>query len=68
MPPLEAPLGFSIHRAAQWAAGQALASGLESVEMVFNDLVLTVYWTSHPNDIATIYFLKHELRRRGVEL
>ncbi len=63
----EADKGDSIYVAAQKAvelARTSRATGGE-VELVFNDLRISVHPGSHPRDIVTIYDLKHQIRQLG---
>lgn len=59
---IDIPKGYSIHGAAQRAVNEAQHKR-EDVSFEFNGLTIHVSRYSHPADIATIYDLKHELRR-----
>jgi len=59
---IQANKGMNIYQAAQHAVEIAAKNGTE-VELVFNDLTMHVSPFSHADDIATIYSLKHQLRR-----
>jgi len=54
--------GESIYLVAQKAVNIAYANH-EEVEFAFNGIYLKVHYRSFADDIATIYNLKHELRR-----
>lgn len=55
--------GQSIYSAIHGAKIQCLISGFKYVDTVFNGIRLRVSVDSYEEDIATIYNLKHQLRR-----
>ncbi|ANA49308.1 hypothetical protein PMW_183 [Pseudomonas phage phiPMW] len=60
---LDIPKGMNIHSAATYARDYAAKQRANYVTIVFNDINLTVYATSNPDDIALIYYLESEVRR-----
>lgn len=60
---LDIPKGMNIHSAATYARDYALKHRSNYVSIFFNEIPITVYATSNPDDIALIYYLESEVRR-----
>lgn len=59
---IDIPKGYHAYHAAQLAVEKA-REHLCEVDYQFNDIPMLVSPFSHPEDIAVIYTLRHELRR-----
>jgi len=55
--------GTSFHDAVRECKKEIVRTGRLYMMMTFNEINVTISIDSNPDDIATIYDLKHELRR-----
>lgn len=63
MKTIEIPAGGMIFDAVKYAKEKAAKLGEDRVYFVFNEIPLSTYVDSRVEDICSLYFVQHELKR-----